>query len=62
MTVSCEGFNGVDDEWVVDGSCSLQYELDRTYVDEYEYSEENGKLGIQHCSIAYFANFNLHRA
>lgn len=43
MTVSCEGYNGVDDEWVVDGSCSLQYELDRTYSDEWEYSEENSK-------------------
>lgn len=43
MTVSCEGYNGVDDEWVVDGSCSLQYELERTYADEYEYSDENGK-------------------
>lgn len=43
MTVSCEGYNGVDDEWVVDGSCSLQYELERTYSDEWEYSEENSK-------------------
>jgi hypothetical protein len=45
MTVSCEGYNGVDDEWVVDGSCSLQYELDRTYSDEWEYSEENTRNG-----------------
>lgn len=46
MTVSCEGYNGVDDEWVVDGSCSLQYELDRTYTDEWEYADENGKFQL----------------